>query len=186
MHRAGADYRHPDIMLTQFLSDRITEAIQSPLRGGVGGAVGQSVFPSERRNVDDVSRACTDHQGRERADGEVDAAKVRVQDAVPFLGRQVMKERIEAADSGVVDENVDACKSALHPSGGVLDLVQNGDVAGNNLGLSSSFCDGERGLVQSGLSASTEYGGSTQSGELAGNGGANAASGPGNDSDLTM
>src|SRR5579864_8737111 len=77
-------------------------------------------------NVDDVSVIVANHDGREATDRIVDATKVRVQDVVPLLGRQIVQSVVEAADSGVVHQDVQAMERAVDAGGGVLELMQNG------------------------------------------------------------
>src|SRR5208282_4276425 len=103
-----ADDRDANVVGAQLLGYRVGQSIQSPLRGGEGGSVGQGVLAGEGRDVDDVSVTSLDHERREAADAVVHAAQVRVQDAVPIVGRELMERPSHAADAGIVDENVDA------------------------------------------------------------------------------
>ena len=57
VNRSRADDRHANVVGAQFLGYRVAQSIQSPLRGGVGGSVGQRVLAGEGRDVDDVSAA---------------------------------------------------------------------------------------------------------------------------------
>src|SRR5450631_4552226 len=103
VNRAWADDGDANVVGAQFFGDGVAQAIQSPLRGGVGGSVGQGVLAGQGRDVNDVSGAGLDHQRRQAADAVVDAAQVRVQHAVPIVGRKLVEWAPCAADAGVVD-----------------------------------------------------------------------------------
>src|SRR5258708_37825593 len=129
VNRAGADDRNANIVGSQFLGDRVGQSIQSPLRGGISGTVGESVLSGQGRDVDDVSATCLDHERRQAADAVVDTAQVRVQDALPILAGQLVERASRARDAGIVDENVYPMESALDVLGERLYRVQVRDIA---------------------------------------------------------
>ena len=91
---------------------------------------------------------------------------------------------VEAADAGVIDENVDAPERAIDAGGGVLHLMELGDVAGNHFGFASGGDDGTGRLIEGGMGASAKNRSSAQGGKAAGDGGADSAPGSGNHCDL--
>ncbi len=62
--------------------------------------------------------------------------------------------------------------------------MQDGDVAGDDLGFASGVEDGLGGGVEGGLRASAEDGGGAKFGKFEGDGGADAAAGAGDNCDL--
>src|ERR1700681_1598783 len=103
---AWANDRDANVVGAQLLGYGVGQSIQAPLGGGVGGSVGEGVLAGEGRDVNNVSAAGFDHDGREAADAVVDAAQVRVQQAFPIFGRELMERSCRAPDAGVVDEDV--------------------------------------------------------------------------------
>jgi len=183
--RAGANHGYTNIVAAQFFRHGIAEPVQSPLGSSVGGAVGQGVFSGEGRDVDDVSGIGPNHERGESPDGVIDAAQVGVEDAIPVVGQENMQRLLEAADAGVVDQDVEAAECAVHAGGDVFELVQDGDVAGDYFGFSAGVENGHGGSVEGGLGAAAEHSGGAELGQLTGDGGANTAACPGDDSDLS-
>ena len=106
----------------QFFRHRIAQAVQSPLRRGVGRTVGQGILSRQGRDVHDVPSAGANHHGGEAAHAVVDAAQVGVHDLLPGRGRHLVQRTGKAADSGVVNQDVDAARLALHLCGEALRL----------------------------------------------------------------
>src|ERR1039458_7196081 len=123
-----ANDRDANVVGSQFLGYRVGQAIQAPLRGGVGGCVGQGVLACQGRDVNDVPAAGLDHERGEAADAVVHAAQVRVQHAVPIVGRELMEWASGTSGSGIVDENVYAVEGALDALGERFDRMQIGDI----------------------------------------------------------
>jgi hypothetical protein len=97
-----------------------------------------------------------------------------------------MQGFVEAGDSGVVYQNIDAAERAIDASSGVFELMQERDVAGDDFGFAAGVEDGAGGGVEGGLGASAEDGGGAEMGEHAGDGCADAAAGSGDDGDLAV
>src|SRR5580692_481481 len=133
-----------------------------------------------------MSRVVADHERGEDADGVVDAAQVGVEDLLPVVGEQCVQRVFKAADSGVVDQDVETSEGAFDAGGGVFELMKNGDVAGDDFGFAAFVEDGSGGVVESGVGASAEDCGRAEMSEFAGDGGADAASSAGNQCDLAV
>ena len=150
-------------MRAKFFGERVGHSVQSPLRGGVSRAFGQRVLSGEGGDVDDVSGAGANHQRSESADGKINAAQIRIENALPVFRRKFMQQFGESADASIVDQDVKASESAIDASSGVFELVQQGDVAGNDLGFASGRKDGARSGVKRGLGASAKHCGGAES-----------------------
>ena len=100
----GADDRRADIVRAKFFGDGIGQAVEPPLRSSISGPVGEGILSGERRDVDDVAGARPDHQRGEGADGKVNATQIRVENTVPFFGRELVEGLGEGPDPGIVDE----------------------------------------------------------------------------------
>ena len=64
-----------------------------------------------------MSGASANHEGSEGANAEVDTAQVGVQNLVPGVGGQLVEWAFEAANAGVVDEDVEAAESPFDVGG---------------------------------------------------------------------
>ena len=62
-----------------------------------------------------------------------------------------MQRVAEAADAGVIDENVEPAERALDPRRRILHLMKNGHIARNHFGLAAGFDDGAGSLLECGL-----------------------------------
>src|SRR5262249_48612453 len=75
--------------------------------------------------------------------------------------------------------------NVLSTGGSVFELMEHGDVTGNDLCLAAGVNNGLSGLVERRLSTSEQYGSCAEGGQLAGNRRTNAAPSTGDDGDLS-
>ncbi len=104
---------------------------------------------------------------------------------VPGVGRKILKRALRTPDSGVVDEDVEPMEGALNMLRQRFHRAQIGDIAFDDGALVAAVLNGRCGMFECGARASAENGVRTQRGELAGDGRANAATGAGDDRDLS-
>src|SRR5580698_2890218 len=131
-----------------------------------------------------MSGVGADHQWSEDANRVKHAAQVGVENAIPIFSGKIVELIPEAADAGIVDQNIETLEGAVDPGGRVFELMQFRDVAGNDFGLAASFHDGAGGFVQRGLGAAEQNRCSSHGGEFTGDSGADPASGSGDNGDL--
>jgi hypothetical protein len=90
----------------ELLGDRLGQADQPRLGGGVVGLPLVARQPHDARDVDDAARAPLHHPARRGADGVERALEVGIQHRVPVLVLDP-HQQVVARDAGVVDEDVE-------------------------------------------------------------------------------
>ena len=104
---------HPE--LRAFLRQRLGEAVDAGLGGGIVDLAVLPRLPVDRADVDDPAPAALAHAGEGRL-GHVEApAEVDAHDIVPVLEAHLV-ERAVAGDPGVVDDDVDGTELRLDRS----------------------------------------------------------------------
>ena len=85
----------------------------------------------------------------------------------------------EAADSGVVDQNIEPPENAFNLLGEALDLLPLRDISQQSLALTAGAADALRGLIERPLSPASDRDGSAQPSQTMGNGRPNATAASG-------
>src|SRR5947209_11118708 len=114
--RAGHDVADLDSVVPDLLHERLAEAVETELRGVVGGHAWVRIRARERRDVDDVAAAAPLHNGDGRAAAVEDAEQVRLQNRAELFRRHLL-DRLEEADARIIDQHVHAAE--------LLDRVRN-------------------------------------------------------------
>ena len=102
-----------DVVLGDFLGERLGQRDDAGLRGRVGGGGGVALLAGDRGDVGDAAVVARDHAGHDGAAADELAAQVDADDAVPFLDRIFGDLGVQAGDAGVVDQDVDLAKAAI-------------------------------------------------------------------------
>ena len=131
-----------------------------------------------------MTGAAPDHQRRKTSNAVENTAQVGVHHGVPDVGGKLMQWTGPAADTGIVDENIEPPESALHSLGHRFHRPQIGDIAFHDGTLPTLVANGCVGAFQRFAGASTQHSVRAQASERDGDGRANPASSAGNDRDL--
>ena len=109
---AGRDRVHADAAGAELARQRLRQADDPGLGGGVVRLARVPVDADDAREVHDRAGAAAKHLPRDGAAGVEGAAQVRVDDLLPVLVAHARDQRV-ARDAGVVDEDVDVAELRL-------------------------------------------------------------------------
>ena len=112
----------------------------SCLGGGVHRGARATLDPVNGGDVDDRATAASLHQGYGQLAAEVHAAQVGVHQAVVVLVLHLL-DRIADADTGVVEEDVEAAEALLHGGEQALHLLTHPDIGWNGQNLAARLFD---------------------------------------------
>ena len=124
---AGRDRVDGHAVARAFLRQRLGEAVDARLGGGI---IDLAILPGlavDRADVDDPAIAAAGHAFEHRLGHVEAAAEVGVDDVLPFLAVHPLHRRV-ARDPGIVDEHVDGTKVGLDLPHAFLARVIVGDV----------------------------------------------------------
>ena len=107
--RPGQDVSHTDPVVANFLHQRLAERVERRLRRAVRRAIGKWILSRKTADVHDPPAAALAHLRQDRATTVEHAGQIRIEDGVPRLERHVGC-RLERADAGVVDQNIDTAE----------------------------------------------------------------------------
>src|SRR4051812_347672 len=127
-HRSRHHVADADVVVANFLHQRFAERVQARLGRAVRRAAGERVLAGQAADVDDPAAAAAAHLGNRGARAVEDAAQVRVDHLAPVLDAHVAGVG-EAADAGVVDQDVDRAEALDRGAHEPLGLARHAHVA---------------------------------------------------------
>jgi len=92
-----------DVVLGDFLGERLGERDDAGLGGGVGRGGRVAFLAGDRGDVGDASVILLDHSGDDGPAADELAAQIDADDAVPFLDRILGDLSVQTRDAGIVD-----------------------------------------------------------------------------------
>ena len=117
-----------------------------------------------------------DHHGRKCPNRVIDSTQVRIQNLVPCFGGQLMEWTAKAADSRIVDQDVEPSVAGFKTRGELVDGPPTGDITFRYFCFPACCLDGIGGGLELGAGTCAQNDGGSQHRKPAGNGGSNAAS----------
>src|SRR5690606_15677133 len=127
----GHDAADLDSIVADVEHHRFGEAQQPELGRVVCGATGHRVLSGQRPDVDDPATPLRAHVWNRFVGGVEGAVEIRLDHLLPFFRRDLVDRR-KAADSRIVDENVEAAMLRHGFGDQALDLVESAHVAGES------------------------------------------------------
>src|SRR6185437_15713215 len=90
INRSWADDGNPNVVRPQLFGDGISQAIESPLGGGIRGPIRQRIFPRQGRDVHNMTGFGANHDWRKAANAVINPPQISIQDLFPLLWCQFM------------------------------------------------------------------------------------------------
>ena len=125
---AGVTAVDQDVVLGEFLAERLGQRDQAGLRGRIMRGVGVAFLAGDRGDVDDAAVFLREHRRHHRLAADEGAVEIDAQHLAPFVEVGFPHRLVDAGDAGIVDEDVDLAERLQRLVAGLLDRGEVGDV----------------------------------------------------------